>query len=106
MEEITPEELHGQMASSTDEMVLLDVREPFEFEICHINGSINIPMNEVPARIDDLDADARYIVICHHGGRSMQVAMFLQRNGFAEVCNLEGGVDAWARTVDPDMPTY
>ena len=63
-------------------------------------------MGEIPARKDELDAQAEVVVICHHGGRSMQVAMFLEKNGFAKVHNLAGGVDAWARTVDPSMPVY
>jgi rhodanese-related sulfurtransferase len=63
-------------------------------------------MGEVAARKDELDAAADIVVICHHGGRSMQVAMFLEKNGFARVHNLAGGVDAWARTVEPAMPVY
>ena len=65
-----------------------------------------VPMREIPARLAELDADAETIVICHHGARSMQVALFLERQGFANVLNLAGGVDAWARAVDPAMPVY
>jgi rhodanese-related sulfurtransferase len=86
--------------------VLLDVREPWEFQTCSIAGSRHLPMREVPARKDELDPDAEVVVICHHGGRSMQVAVFLEKNGFARVHNLAGGVDAWAKTVDPSMPVY
>jgi rhodanese-related sulfurtransferase len=86
--------------------VLLDVREPWEFQTCHIEGALPIPMNSVPARLQELDEEAPIVCICHHGARSMSVAAFLERNGFTEVHNLSGGVHAWAREVDPAMPTY
>lgn len=86
--------------------VLLDVREPWEFQTCHIEGSVLIPMNAVPARLNELDEDTPVVCICHHGGRSMSVASFLERNGFTQVTNLTGGVHAWALQVDPSMPTY
>lgn len=86
--------------------VLLDVRETWEFEKCHIAGSKLVPMRTIPARIDELDRDAATVVICHHGARSFQVAMFLAQQGFGALHNLTGGVDAWARQVDPAMPTY
>ena len=85
---------------------LLDVREPWEFQTCHLAESRHVPMAEVPRRLGELDPQAEKVVICHHGGRSMQVAMFLERQGFKRVHNLAGGLDAWARSVDPSMPTY
>ena len=88
------------------EPLLLDVREPWEFDICHIEGSINLPMAQVPARLDRLDDAGEIVVICHHGIRSMQVAAFLQQQHDAELINLDGGVDAWAREVDPGMALY
>ena len=106
MKELTPEALQQVLRSAARPPQLLDVREPYEFEICWITGAINIPMRDVPSRLDELDADTDLVVICHHGGRSMRVAMFLEQHGFANVINLQGGVDAWARSVDPDMPTY
>ena len=87
-------------------LVLLDVREPWEFQTCRIEHSLLVPMREVPARLAELNPNAETVVICHHGGRSMQVAMFLEKQGFTNVHNLAGGVDAWARTVDPAMPVY
>lgn len=89
-----------------DNPLLLDVREPWEFEICHIDGSVNIPMGQVAQQLDQLQAAHVIIVICHHGIRSQQVISFLQQCSGAALINLEGGVDAWARTVDPDMPVY
>ena len=86
--------------------LLLDVREPWEYEICRIEGSQLLPMGEIPARAGELDPDEALVVICHHGARSLQVALFLEKQGFSDVTNLTGGVNAWAKTVDPAMPVY
>ncbi|MEO7496371.1 MAG: rhodanese-like domain-containing protein [Massilia sp.] len=86
--------------------LLLDVRENWEFDTCKIDGSTQIAMNTIPARIEELDEEAEIVCICHHGARSMQVAAFLERHGFAKVSNLTGGIHAWALQVDPAMPTY
>ncbi len=85
---------------------MLDVREGWEVATCRIPGSLHVPMGEVPARAGELDPAADVVVICHHGGRSMQVALFLEKNGYAKVHNLAGGVEAWAKSVDPSMPSY
>ena len=107
MKQITPPELRAWLADDGKaKPVLLDVREPWEFQTCRLEESLLIPMREIPARIDELDLEADTVVICHHGMRSMQVAYFLHRQGFARVHNLAGGVDAWARTVDPAMTVY
>jgi|SRR5690554_1853076 len=86
--------------------VLLDVREPWEFALCHIDGSVNVPMSSVPARETEFDPDAEIVVICHHGIRSAQVCMFLERQGFTDLSNLVGGVAAWADEVEPTMTRY
>lgn len=86
--------------------LLLDVREPWEFETCKIEGSQSLPMRSIPQRLAELDADAEIVAICHHGMRSQQVAAFLEQNGFGKLYNLQGGVAAWAAQVDPKMPTY
>jgi rhodanese-related sulfurtransferase len=85
---------------------LLDVREPWEQQICQIAGSRLLPMRALPARLDELDPQQPVVCICHHGARSAHVAMWLARQGFADVYNLSGGVDAWARQVDRQMATY
>jgi rhodanese-related sulfurtransferase len=85
---------------------VLDVREPWEVGVCALAGSTNIPMGQIPARTDELDPDRPVVCLCHHGMRSLQVAAFLARRGFGEVWNLAGGIDAWAREVDPSCPTY
>ncbi len=86
--------------------LLLDVREPQECVTCHIDGSTPMPMNSIPARYMDMDRNIETVVICHHGHRSMQVAMFLERQGFTNVINLTGGIAAWAHQVETAMPTY
>ena len=85
--------------------LLLDVREPWEYQICRIEGSQLVPMRELAQNWQELPLDGPVVCICHHGGRSAQVALFLERQG-KEAYNLSGGVDAWARQVDPAMATY
>lgn len=107
MEQIRPPELQAWLSDpARAKPVLLDVREDWEFQTAHIAGSRLIPMGQISTRTGELAQDAEIVVICHHGGRSMQVAGFLERQGFARVYNLTGGVDAWARTVDSSMQTY
>lgn len=107
MQNITATELAQWLAdTSRTSPLLLDVREPWEYETCHIDGVQLMPMQTVPARFQELDPDAVIVCICHHGGRSMQVASFLERQGFTQTINLAGGVHAWAQQVDPEMPTY
>ncbi len=107
MQTLTAPELAAWLADDARARpVLLDVREPWEFQTCHIDGSVPIPMNTIPARLQELDEEAAIVCICHHGARSMSVAAFLERNGFTQVINLTGGVHAWALQVDNAMPTY
>jgi rhodanese-related sulfurtransferase len=107
MNQITPAQLAAWLADAGRERpVLLDVREPWEWEAARIEGARHIPMREVPARVGEVERDREVVAICHHGGRSQQVAMYLEKNGFAKVHNLVGGVDAWSRTVDPAVPLY
>lgn len=107
MQSITAPELAIWLADeSRAKPVLLDVREPWEYQTCHIEGSMPMPMQTVPARLQELEEEAPIVCICHHGARSMSVAAFLERNGFTQVTNLTGGVHAWAQQVDASMPTY
>jgi rhodanese-related sulfurtransferase len=86
--------------------LLLDVREPWEFGICHIDGSINVPMGQIPQSVDQFQDAEEIVVICHHGIRSRHVIRFLQQQITDGLINLDGGLDAWAREVDVDMPLY
>lgn len=85
---------------------VLDVREPHEVAICALEPSLSIPMQQVPERLAELPEDQSLVVLCHHGGRSAMVTRFLQERGFANARNLAGGIDAWAREIDPDMARY
>ena len=91
---------------SDPNVILLDVREPHERAIASIHGTLNIPMAQIPARLSELDRAAAIVVMCHSGVRSLQVAGYLGQNGFADVSNLDGGIDAWSREVDPKVPRY
>lgn len=107
MQQIRAQQLASWLADDQRRKpVLLDVREPWEFELCHLPGSLPIPMHLVPARQTELSPDDDIVVICHHGGRSMQVALFLERQGYSRLFNLTGGVEAWAGEVDPAMRRY
>lgn len=102
----TATELHERLKDGA-ELFLLDVREPWEVALCRIPGSVNIPMGEIPDRYAEIPDHCPVVCICHHGMRSEQVALYLERqreNG--EVENLQGGVHAWATQVDPAMQRY
>lgn len=106
MREMTPDECKAYLEAAPVKPLLLDVREPWEYNIVHLEGSQLMPMRQVPVEADSLDADREIIVICHHGIRSRQVALFLKARGFSNVINLRGGIDAWARYTDTSLPTY
>ena len=86
--------------------LLIDVREPWEFNICQISGSINIPMAQVEQQLEQIRNATEVVVICHHGVRSLRIIQYLQQQSIDNLINLDGGVDAWAREVDADMPVY
>ncbi len=106
MRHLSAVELHDRLARKSTAPFVLDVREPWETAICSLPGSINIPMDEIPRREDELPADKDIVVVCHHGVRSLQVAYYLEHRGFRNLHNLTGGIDAWSRDVDPSTPTY
>ena len=102
---ITPTELKRRLDEGED-LVLLDVREPEELDVCRIEGSTAIPMGELSVRHVELDPDRPTVCVCHHGVRSAHVAAALARLGFEQLYNLSGGVDRWAHEVDPGMSRY
>jgi len=107
MKQISAPELAAWLSDAAREKpVLLDVREPWEFERARIAGAQLVPMREVPGRLEEIDPGKPVVAICHHGGRSMQIALFLEKAGYNNVHNLVGGVDAWSRMVDPAVPLY
>jgi rhodanese-related sulfurtransferase len=111
IEQIRPAELADWFARDTGAPpVLLDVREPWELQTASVAPQgfalVAIPMNEIPARVGELDPGQRIACLCHHGARSQRVAAFLAQNGFAEVANVVGGIDAWSAQQDPAVPRY
>jgi rhodanese-related sulfurtransferase len=106
MRDLTPSALNDHLSQANPQPLLLDVREPWEYQHVHLPNSQLIPMMQIPAALSQLDQDQEIVVICHHGVRSRQVAYFLEGNGFRSVINLYGGIDAWARDVDPSLPIY
>ena len=105
IEEITVEEF-SSIRESDGEVVLVDVREPHEYEICSIEGSKLIPLGELKDRTGELDPEDEIVVHCHHGRRSMRAATFLAEQGFGKVKNLKGGIDEWAEKLDSEMARY
>ena len=105
MQTISAIELKGKIDAG-EKPALLDVREAWEYETCHIEGSTNISMSNVQQILDTFKPDEEIVVICHHGMRSFQIASYLEGNGYGKIANLEGGVDAWAKSVDADMAQY
>lgn len=103
---MTAQGLHDYLKTVNPAPLLLDVREQWEFDTCHIEGSQLVPMNHVPSAMNELDPDQEIVVICHHGIRSRAVAVYLANNDFGHIINLSGGIDAWAKQVDTKMPTY
>jgi rhodanese-related sulfurtransferase len=106
--EIAPQAFAQLRASAGDEApVLLDVREPWEFQAASLPDSLPMPMGDVPSRAHaELDPDAHIVVLCHHGQRSLSVAMWLRGQGFERAQSLAGGIDAWSRTIDPSVSRY
>ncbi|HEV2056969.1 MAG TPA: rhodanese-like domain-containing protein [Methylomirabilota bacterium] len=103
--ELTAVELK-QRLDQREPLVLLDVRQDWETRLCRLDNALHIPIEEIELRSDELDPAAEIIVYCHQGVRSAAVAEYLRGLGFANVRNLAGGLDAWARTVDPSMRRY
>ena len=107
MQRFSPSQLQHYLSQARDNShVLLDVREKWEFDICRIKDSVNVPLSVLQHQYQTLDPTLETIVICHHGIRSLRAALFLQHQGFESVINLDGGVDAWADNIDPMMDKY
>ena len=117
--EVTPRQVRAKLASrstsdgasddgSGEPFVLLDCRTPAEVATAAIDGALVVTMQDIPSRLPELEehAESEVVVFCHHGGRSMQVTAFLREQGFADVKSMAGGIDVWARDVDPSLVRY
>jgi rhodanese-related sulfurtransferase len=105
MSEISPQDLKARL-DRAQAPLLLDVRQDWETKICRLPNAVHIPIEEIELRVDELSRDDAIVVYCHAGVRSAAVAEFLRSQGFTDVQNLAGGVDLWARTIDPTMRRY
>jgi rhodanese-related sulfurtransferase len=94
-----------QHIDAGDDILVLDVREPYEYQIANIGGTL-IPMNEVPGRLDEIGREREIVVQCRSGARSQRVAEFLRQNGYEKVSNLAGGIKAWSEEIDASVPKY
>lgn len=112
IEQVPPSQLPqwiAQACAAGEAPLLLDVREPIEWQLASVRADgaelLQLPMYSLPPRLHELDPDRPVAVLCHHGARSMQVALFLQQQGFERVANVTGGIDAWSQ-IDPSIPRY
>lgn len=105
MSEISPHELKARL-EGPEAPLLLDVRQDWETQICRLPNAVHIPIEELEVRVDELDPQGQIVVYCHQGVRSAAVAEYLRSVGFRDVKNLSGGLDLWARTIDPSMRRY
>jgi rhodanese-related sulfurtransferase len=106
VKDMSPREFLERRSRGTA-MTLLDVREEWEIQVAAVpSPTVHIPMGQVPARLAELDTALDTVVICRSGGRSMEIARFLERRGFGSVYNLTGGILAWSRDIDPGIPQY
>lgn len=105
MQHLNAQELKKRLDAAEPPRVL-DVREAWEVQVCALPGSQHIPMRDIPERLAEIDRDRDMVVLCHHGVRSLAVANFLAGHGYARIYNLDGGIDAWAKEVEPGMAKY
>ncbi|MDE2234963.1 MAG: sulfurtransferase [Gammaproteobacteria bacterium] len=103
---LTPREVAELQTRSPQSVTILDVREPWEVERVRLPDSLHIPMDELREHLGELNPEQTYVVLCHHGNRSQQVAAFMQAQGFRDVINLAGGIEDWAASLDPGMARY
>jgi rhodanese-related sulfurtransferase len=101
----TPHELALQLTNSSVSLQILDVREPWEYDIAHLKGSTLIPLGKLAQKMDELDKTRDVLILCHHGIRSAHAGLFLEHHGFHTI-NLTGGIERWARDIDHTMPLY
>jgi rhodanese-related sulfurtransferase len=108
--QVRPSDWNEWLQAQSARPLLLDVREPWEVQTASVTPDefdlVAIPMNEIPARLAELPQDRPIACLCHHGARSQRVAAFLAQNGFAEVANVAGGIDAWSLQHDTSVPRY
>jgi rhodanese-related sulfurtransferase len=103
--EITPRDTQDLLARNK-EVLFLDVREPWEYDASHIDGSVLIPMREIPSNLQRIENSDQIVVFCHHGMRSLDVAAWLRTQGVEGARSMAGGIDRWSTEIDPKVPRY
>jgi adenylyltransferase/sulfurtransferase len=103
--EITAADLKKRLDAG-ERILLVDVREPWEYQQCRIEGAVLIPMGTIPANLQKLDTDEPVVCYCHHGMRSMDVTNWLRQQGVSTAKSLAGGIDRWSMEIDPKVPRY
>ena len=110
IEQVRPSDLDAWLQAHSGRAAVLDVREPVELQMASVRPQgfdlVAIPMNQIPARLAELDPERPVAILCHHGGRSQRVAMYLASNGFGTVANIAGGIEAWSLERDRSVPRY
>ncbi|MFK5912919.1 MAG: rhodanese-like domain-containing protein [Woeseiaceae bacterium] len=106
MRHFSPKQLQDYLDQTSPPPLLLDVREQWEFDYCHIQDSVLIPMGELPNELESLNTTQGIVVICHHGIRSRHMGLYMEQAGFKDIINLEGGVEQWAEDIEPSMRRY
>lgn len=96
----------ARLRGSGEALTVVDIREPWETDICLIEGSRRIPMRTLPERVTELPEEGLLVVVCHHGARSAQATAWLRSRGVEQAVNLQGGIEAWALSIEPDMARY
>ncbi|NNU43887.1 rhodanese-like domain-containing protein [Ramlibacter montanisoli] len=108
--QVRPSDFDDWLQAQGARPLVLDVREPWEVQTASVAAGefdlVAIPMNEVPGRLDEIPQDRPVAILCHHGARSQRVAMFLAHQGYTDVANIAGGIEAWSRERDPAVPRY
>ena len=108
--QVRPSEFNAWLQQQPERPLVLDVREPWEVQVAGMPAGefdlLAIPMNQLPGRLQDLPQDRPIACLCHHGTRSNHVAMWLSQQGYTDVANIAGGIDAWSRERDPGVPRY
>ena len=99
-------QLQQWLKDDSRDLKVVDVREPWELAVCQLPQAITIPMQQIPARINEFNSDDALAILCHHGIRSQHVGRFLESSGFSRIYNVSGGIDAWAKEIDRQMATY
>jgi len=98
---------YAELRKAKEAPLLLDCREPLEYEMARLEDSVLMPMGDIPSRANqELDPDQHIVVLCHHGQRSLNVALWLRQQGFENAQSLAGGIEEWARKIDPSVPRY